>query len=123
MLLRTRDGYGFKFQIQLHIDDINILYFIQSKLDIGKVYITGSAARFVVTNLDDTSKIIDIFSRYPLNTTKLLNFLYFKKAFYKSSRLKTQEILDTTENIRMGMNTLRRNFTMPTSYSVRLTSY
>lgn len=125
MFLRTRDGYGFKFQIQLHIDDIKMLHFIQSTLEIGKVYITGSAARFVVTNVKETAKIIDIFSRYSLNTTKLLNFQDFKKAFeiYTSSRLKTQEILDKVEKIRLGMNSLRSDFTLPPSYSVHITPY
>lgn len=96
MFLRTRDGYGFKFAIGLHIDDIKILHLIQSTLELGKVYITGSAARFVVTNVKDTAKIIDIFSRYTLNTTKLLNFQDYKKAFeiYTSSRLKTTDIFD-----------------------------
>ena len=125
MFLRKQDGYGFKFAIQLHIDDLKMLHFIQSKLEIGKVYITGSAARFVVTNLKETPIIINIFSRYPLNTTKFLNFQDYKKAFeiYTSSRLKTPEILDKVEEIRMGMNKLRRYFTLGPSYSVHLTSY
>ena len=125
MFLRTRDGYGFKFQIQLHIDDIKMLHSIQSTLEIGKVYITGSTARFVVTNVKDTSEIIDIFSKYPLNTTKLLNFQDFKKAFeiYTSSRLKTPEILEKVEKIRLGMNSLRSDFTLPSSYSAHVTPY
>jgi hypothetical protein len=123
MFLRTRDGYGFKFSIGLHIDDIKILHLIQSTLKLGKVYINGSAARFVVTNVKDTAKIIDIFSRYTLNTTKLLNFRDFKKAFevYTSSRLKTTDILDEVEEIRSGMNSLRSDFTLPPFYSVRIT--
>lgn len=125
MFLRKQDGYGFKFAIQLHIDDLKMLHFIQSKLEIGKVYITGSAARFVVTNLKETPIIINIFSRYPLNTTKFLNFQDYKKAFeiYTSSKLKTPEIIDKVEKIRMGMNKLRRDFTLGPSYSVHLTSY
>jgi hypothetical protein len=125
MFLRKQDGYGFKFAIQLHIDDLKMLHFIQSTLEIGKVYITGSAARFVVTNLKETPKIINIFSRYPLNTTKFLNFQDYKKAFeiYTSSRLKTPEIIDKVEKIRMGMNKFRRDFTQGPTHSVHLTSY
>lgn len=125
MFLRTRDGYGFKFAIQLHIDDIKMLHLIQSTLKIGKVYITGSAARFVVTNVKDTAIIINIFSRYSLNTTKLLNFIDFKKAFeiYTSSRLKSEDILDQVERIRCGMNSLRSDFTLPSFYHARITSY
>lgn len=125
MLLRTRDGYGFKFAIQLHVDDIKMLHLIQSTLGIGKVYITGSTAGFVVTNVKDTTKIIDIFSRYTLNTTKLLNFLDYKKAFeiYTSSRLKIKDIIDQVEKIGSGMNNLRSDFTLPPFYSARITPY
>jgi hypothetical protein len=88
------------------------LHFIQSKLEIGKVYVRGASARFEVINFKETSKIIDIFSGYPLNSTKFLNFQDFKKAFeiYTSSRLKTPEIIDKVEKIRMGMNTLRPKY-------------
>lgn len=125
MLLRRQDGYGFKFQIQLHVDDIKMLHFIQNTLGMGKVYITESAARFVVTNVKDTSEIIDIFSRYPLNTYKLLNFLDFKKAFgiYTSSKQKTPDIIAKVEQIREGMNSLRVDFTARPSCSVRITPY
>ena len=30
MLFRGQDGYRFKFQIQLHIDDLKMLHFIHS---------------------------------------------------------------------------------------------
>lgn len=125
MLLKRRDSYAFKFQIRLHIDDIKALHYIQSTLMIGKVYIFGSAAQFVVTSSKDVAVIIDIFNRYPLNTTKLLNFLDFKKAYeiYTSSRLKSQDIIDQVEKIRSGMNSLRLDYSLPASYKVRVTPY
>ena len=130
MLLKKQDSYGFKFQIQLHIDDIKVLHYIQSTLGVGKVYLNGSAAQFVVTNSKDLAVILDIFSRYPLNTTKLLNFLDFKKAYeiYKSSRLKSSDILEQVEEIRIGMNSLIFNFSLLTKYApteckVRVTPY
>jgi len=91
----------------------------------GKVYITGSAARFVIINQNDTEKILQWFSKYPLKTHKLLNFRDFKKAFeiYTSSRLKTQDILNKVEKIRLGMNSLRVDFTIPSSYPIRITPY
>jgi hypothetical protein len=91
----------------------------------GKITITESAARFVVTNVKDTSEIIYIFSRYPLNTHKLLNFLDFKKAFeiYTSSKQKNPDIISKVEQIRGGMNSLRVDFTARPSSSVRITPY
>nr|WDZ67655.1 homing endonuclease [Leptographium wingfieldii] len=125
MLLRRQDGYGFRFQIQLHIDDLEVLHFIQGTLKIGNVYLTESAAKFEASNVKDIQKIIDIFSKFPLNTHKLLNFLDFKKAYelYMSSRLKSQDTLDKVEEIRLNMNSLRVDFTFPSSYTVRITPY
>jgi hypothetical protein len=125
MLLRTRDGYGFKFQIQLHIDDLKVLHFIHSTLAMGNIYITGSAARFVITSAKDTEKILNIFTKHTLNTHKLMNFLDFKKAFeiYTSSRLKTDDMLNKVEEIRLKMNKLRVDFTMPPCYSIHITPY
>jgi len=125
MLLKKSDSYAFKFQIHLHIDDIKVLHYIQSTLGIGKVYINGSAARFVATSLKDIAVIIDIFSKYSLNTTKMLNFLDFKKAYviYTSSKLKTPEINKQVEEIRIGMNSLRLDFSMPAVYKVHITPY
>lgn len=57
MLFRRQDGYAFKFQIQLHIDDLKVLHFIHRTLVMGNIYITGSAARFVISNASDTQKI------------------------------------------------------------------
>jgi hypothetical protein len=70
MLLRRQDSYSFKFQINLHVDDLEVLYFIQKTLGMGKVYINGTAAMFCVRNQQDVAKIIEIFSKYPLNTFK-----------------------------------------------------
>jgi hypothetical protein len=125
MFLKKQDSYGFKFQIHLHIDDIKVLHYIQSTLGIGKVYINGSAARFVVTSLKDIAVIINIFSKYPLNTTKMINFLDFKKAYeiYTSSKLKTPEINQQVEEIRIGMNSLRLDFSLPAIHKVRITPY
>lgn len=73
--------YSFKFSIGVHIDDKDMLIFIQKTLGIGKVYTTGKVAQYEVFDLKGVAKIIEIFTQYPLNSTKLLNFLDFKKAF------------------------------------------
>ena len=65
---------AFKFQINLHKDDINVLYFIQKILGFGEVRSYNNYASFTVTRLKDIAKIIDIFYQYPLQGTKWLNF-------------------------------------------------
>jgi len=54
-----------------------------------------------------------------------MNFLDFKKAFeiYTSSRLKTDDMLNKVEEIRLKMNKLRVDFTMPPCYSIHITPY
>jgi hypothetical protein len=77
----NRTTFEFNYQICLHVDDVHMLNFIKNTLVIGKVSITGNTTRFSVTRHKDIEKILDIFTKYPLNCTKLLNFFDFKKAF------------------------------------------
>jgi hypothetical protein len=102
-----------------------MLLFIQSTLLIGKVNISVSSASFTVSSAKDMVKILDIFSEYTLNSHKFLNFINFKKAFevYTSSRLKSQDTLDKVESLRLEMNSLRVDFTLPSSHSIRITPY
>jgi len=126
MIERRLDSYLFKFQIHLHIDDIEVLYFIQKTLGVGRVSPNGVAsAIFRVRKQEDVAKIIDIFSKYPLNTFKFLNFLDFKRGFeiYTSSKQKTSKIIQEVETIRCNMNSQRSNFSLPVSYKVRITPY
>jgi hypothetical protein len=125
VILKKQDGYRFQFQIHLHIDDLKMLLFIQSTLLIGKVNISVSSASFTVSSAKDMVKILDIFSEYTLNSHKFLNFINFKKAFevYTSSRLKSQDTLDKVESLRLEMNSLRVDFTLPSSHSIRITPY
>jgi len=71
----------------LHIDDIKVLHFIKSNLGIGEVRERGTNATFTIRTQQDIVKLIDIFSKYPLNSKKYLDFYDFKRAFelYTSS--------------------------------------
>jgi hypothetical protein len=71
-------SYRFNFQIVLHIDDIEVLYLIKSKLDIGEVRDRGSNAIFTIRTQKGVVKLIDILSKYPLNTKKYLDFPILK---------------------------------------------
>jgi hypothetical protein len=69
------------FQIKLHIDDISILKFIQSQLNAGTIHIEKNKAIYRVSKKEDIkTKIIPIFTQYPLQGTKSLNFRDFKLA-------------------------------------------
>jgi hypothetical protein len=121
----NRTTFEFNYQICLHVDDVHMLNFIQNNLVIGKVSITGNTARFSVTRHKDIEKILDIFTKYPLNSTKLLNFFDFKKAFelYTSSKIKGENIVQQINDLKYSMNTHRTVFQMPLDFEPRITSY
>jgi hypothetical protein len=62
--------------------------------------------------MKDIQVIVDILSLYPLNTTKHLNFMDFKKAYelYINSDKKSVELIDVIDNIKSGMNKSRIDF-------------
>jgi hypothetical protein len=117
--------FSFKYSIGVHVDDTEMLNFIQKTLGIGKVSTYGSMSNFEVYDLEGVKRIIEIFSKYTLNSTKLLNFLDFKKAFelYTSSKVKTPEMVEEIDNLKNGMNNKRTDFTMPVDFIPIITSY
>lgn len=124
---RTDSTYSFRYQLHLHVDDIDVLYFIQNTLGIGKVSSSGNSAMYRVSSLKELARVIEIFSNYPLNTTKFLNFLDFKKAFtiYTSSNKTRGTILEEVNRIKSGFNSKRSYFSTTTSKSgkPRITPY
>lgn len=77
----SNSSFSFSFHIGLHKDDANVLIFLQNILGVGKISYYRDSVRWVVKNLDEVRVILDLFSKYPLNTSKHLNFLAFKEAF------------------------------------------
>lgn len=115
----------FYFQINLHMDDDKMLHFIHKTLGIGKIQYSAKTVFFTVTRLKEVEKIIDIFSKHPLRSSKLLNFLDFKKAFelYISSKKKSEEIVKEIYTIKNSMNTQRTDFSEPILGKAIITPY
>lgn len=76
-------GANFAFTIALHVDDLAVLEYIKDKLGIGTVTVksTVHVCVFTVTNREGLYKLIFIFDKYNLNTTKYQDYLDFRKAF------------------------------------------
>lgn len=112
-----RSAYSFNFRITLHIDDSLCLCNIRDTLGFGKVYEykEKNNSSFSVSKKEDIKKLITIFDSYPLQSTKLLNFLDFRKAFYiyNSSSNRTREVMDEIAKISLGMNRNRIDFKFP----------
>jgi len=119
-------NFRFQFFITLHVDDLSLLEFIQKSLNIGKVIVKHSRkdAVFVVSKLHEIGQIIDIFSRSPLNSTKQLNFLSFKKAYelYTSASDKSV-VREEINSIINGLNSKRSDFSIDECHKFRITNY
>jgi hypothetical protein len=111
MIVSLAKGFGFKFSIGLHVDDLNVLNYIKNKLGIGNIYISNNTCHLNVTKKDDILKLINIFDIYLLNSTKRFDYLDFKKAYYlyhNRDKL-TQELLNQILDIKNNMNNSRKN--------------
>lgn len=115
---------AFRFQINLHKDDINVLYYIHKTLGFGEVRSYRNFSSFTVTRLKDIALLLKIFDQYPLQGSKWLNYRDFSKAFdlYLNSDRGAETLKDIL-NIKNGMNRLRSDFTMPNDKEIRITPY
>lgn len=122
-----RSAYSFNFRITLHIDDSLCLYNIRDTLGFGKVYEykDRNNSSFSVSKKEDIKKLITIFDSYPLQSTKLLNFFDFRKAFYiyNTSPNRTPEVMDEIAKISRGMNRNRTDFIFPSFHQIQITRY
>lgn len=74
-------SFSFMFKIALHKDDQEVLRYIKDKLNIGGVRLYKDECIFNVTDQKGILKLISIFDKYHLNTSKYLDYLDFKEAF------------------------------------------
>lgn len=65
------------FIIRLHSRDINLLNSIKEFYYVGSVYLTNNGSQYRVRSRLELNIIIEHFKKYPLQTTKGLNFIYF----------------------------------------------
>ena len=67
------------FRINLHIDDVEILYKIKEFLGVGKVVIGKSSAVYVINNTADLINVLfPILDQYKLLTIKYLDYQDFR---------------------------------------------
>jgi hypothetical protein len=123
--VQTINRFNFRFTIKLHIDDLNTLVFIKDSLNIGNINKNKDECAFVVSNKEGIDKLIDIFDKYRLNTTKFLDYSDFKKAFliYNKRKSKvTKKLINNILFIKNGMNKNCVNFNMDIKH-INITSY
>lgn len=73
-----------KFTIGLHIKDLSLLKQIQAFFGVGNIYTYKETAIYVVSSIDSLiNVIIPHFTKWPLITQKLADFLLFKQIVFK----------------------------------------
>lgn len=115
---------SFRFQINLHKDDVNVLYYIHKSLGFGEVRYYKNYASFTVTRLKDIAQLLNIFGEYPLQGSKWLNYKDFVNAFeiYTNPDRSTDVLKEITQ-IKNNMNRLRLDYSLPKDKVVNITPY
>lgn len=117
--------YSFIFKLTMHIDDRKVLEYLHQNLNIGRLVIDGDEISFIVSKKEEIIILINIFSKYNLNTTKHLNFRDWKKAFYIYINRKLDNTSFDSEllKIKDQMNNNRTNFSMPENHKIKISQY
>lgn len=117
----------FRFTIELHIDDVEVLNYIKSRLNIGtNIAVYGNSCKFTVVHRKDINVLISIFDKFNLNTTKHLDYLDFKKAFIlynESKEVDKTIIIDELLKLKNGMNSNRYNFNLSCDHKIVISDY
>lgn len=121
LITLDRKYVKFRFKISLHLDDIEVLHTIKSKLNIGIVTVENSRNRcsFIVENYTDIKNVIcPLFNSFHLHTSKRLDFEDFNEAVLIKDYIK-KNISDVEMariiSLKNGLNSKREIFT----YQVR----
>lgn len=121
-------SFNFEFEIHLHIDDFNLLKYISDYLGIGKAYErpNSNSCSFVIGNEKGLRNLIELFTRYPFNGVKLLDFIDFKEAFFlyfDRPGLLNEELSSKILKLKLGMNKGRNEFSMPDNHKIKITKH
>lgn len=95
------------------------------RLKIGKVFKRDHFTTYYVRS-EDIAKIIEIFDKYPLNTSKYLNYLAFKEGYqlYNKSKNKNDSlVLKNILALKNSMNKKRVSFELPSNHTIKITPY
>jgi len=116
------------FRIRLHVDDIAILYAIQTFLGVGTVRIEGTSCLFVINKVQDLlTVLIPLLDEFKLLTVKYLDNLDFKTAVMYLSSLPTTRPNPTDlpwiKGLIIGMNLGRNIFDLSLIPTVVITRF
>lgn len=120
-------GFEFVFKISLHKDDRNVLEYIKSTLDCGRLNSERNTLVYTISQLSAIETIlIPLFEQFPLNTTKYLDYLALKKAFFmfknrKSNEFNKQDLYLEIIKLKDSMNDNRVKYDLPVDHHIKIT--
>jgi len=119
--------FKFIFTLGLHKDDLSLLKYIAQRLGIGSLAIKKKYVEYTVIKQGDLLKILYIFDKRPLNTSKNLNYIMFRKAydlyFNRESIKVPTEIREKVIELKNQMNKNRIDFNQPKGHFINITPY
>jgi hypothetical protein len=118
-------SFSFMFKITLHKDDEKVLRIIKDRMKIGGVRLYKNECIFTITNQKEIAKLIFILDKFNLNTSKYLDYLDFKEAFFfyfnRDPNLNPDSIKDKILGFKNKMNTNRIHFDRPENSKILIT--
>lgn len=119
------------FRIVLHLDDRKTLENIKDTLGCGRLNTERDVLVFTISKLSEIETIlIPLFDQYPLNTTKYLDYLDFRIAFYmfknrkekvELGKFEKQDLYLNIIQLKDNMNDKRTNFNLPEDHQIWIT--
>lgn len=122
------NNFSFRFIICMHKDETPMINYIAERLKVGSVHVKSRDVNYIVSSRSDLEKIYIIFDQYPLNTSKNLNYLKFKKGYNlyhnrKSSGRDIKEVVYEIINLKNQMNSNRIDFKQTEDHSIKISPY
>lgn len=118
-------SFVFMFKITLHKDDEKVLRIIKDRLRIGGVRLYKDECIFTITKQKEIAILISIFDKFNLNTSKYLDYLDFKEAYFlyfdRGPNLNPDSIKDRILGFKKNMNTNRILFDRPENSKIVIT--
>jgi hypothetical protein len=115
------------FTLCLHKDETPLLKYIAQRLGVGNLSVKDNSVSFTVSSRGALLHIFNIFDKRPLNTSKNLNYILFRKAydlyFNRESIKVPVELRMEILNLKNQMNKKRTDFNQPEGHSINITRY
>jgi LAGLIDADG endonuclease len=139
LILDKKNGpfsFRFVFKIKLHKADRPLLEYLSTRIKIGQVYPKdieneNVSTTWEVGNKANLLRLIEIFDKHPLNTTKYLDYLLWREAFFMYQELRKASVSvdqktivkDKILKLKEQMNKKRLSFVLPSDHKINITPF